>query len=110
MEKFMKGEVVVIPFPFSDLSNSKNRPALVVAKPIGEDVLLAQITSKINLNEFSVEITKDDFKKGKLPITSFVKTNKLFSADIKIIKYKAGEITKNKAKEIEEKLIELIKK
>ena len=70
MERFVKGEIVVIPFPFSDLTNSKKRPALVIANSIQDDVLLAQITSKINLNEFSIEIKNKDLIKGKLPITS----------------------------------------
>lgn len=38
MEKFIKGDVVVIPFPFSDLSQSKRRPALVVANLKGDDI------------------------------------------------------------------------
>ncbi|MDL5503395.1 MAG: hypothetical protein QSU88_09280 [Candidatus Methanoperedens sp.] len=31
MARFVKGDVVVVPFPFSDLSQSKRRPALVIA-------------------------------------------------------------------------------
>lgn len=46
MGKFVKGDVVVVPFPFSDLSASKRRPALVVATFMGDDVILCQITSK----------------------------------------------------------------
>jgi len=45
--KFVKGDVVVLPFPFSDLSAVKRRPALVVAALTGEDVILCQITSRI---------------------------------------------------------------
>jgi mRNA interferase MazF len=56
MEKFVKGDVVVIPFPFSDLSNYKKRPALVIANSFGEDIILAQITRSINLNNFSIKI------------------------------------------------------
>ena len=41
----MKGDVVVIPFPFSDLSGSKRRPALVIADWGGDDVMLCQIIS-----------------------------------------------------------------
>lgn len=39
MEKFVKGDVVVIPFPFSDLSASKKRPALVVSNITGDDII-----------------------------------------------------------------------
>ena len=45
MEKFVKGEVVVIPFPFSDLTQAKRRPALVVTRLEGDDLILCQITS-----------------------------------------------------------------
>jgi mRNA interferase MazF len=43
--KFIKGDVVVIPFPFSDLTQSKRRPALVIAELEGDDLILCQITS-----------------------------------------------------------------
>jgi mRNA interferase MazF len=43
--KFIKGDVVVLPFPFSDLTGNKKRPALVVANLQGDDVILCLITS-----------------------------------------------------------------
>jgi hypothetical protein len=46
MGRFVKGDVVVVPFLFSDLSAAKKRPALVVASLTGEDVILCQITSQ----------------------------------------------------------------
>ena len=46
MAKFVIGDVVVVPFPFSDLSQSKRRPALVIAPIEGNDAILCQITSK----------------------------------------------------------------
>ena len=46
MAKFVKGDIVVVPFPFSDLTNSKRRPALVITELTGDDVILCQITSK----------------------------------------------------------------
>ncbi|WP_217177987.1 hypothetical protein [Methanoplanus limicola] len=44
MEKFVKGEVLAVPFPFSDLSDFKRRPVLVIATPEGEDIIVCQIT------------------------------------------------------------------
>lgn len=46
MEKFIKGDVVILSFPFSDLSSSKKRPALILADITGDDYIMIQITSK----------------------------------------------------------------
>ena len=46
MGEFVRRDVVVIPFPFSDLSKSKRRPALVLTDLSGDDILLCQITSQ----------------------------------------------------------------
>jgi hypothetical protein len=46
MGKFVKGDVVIIPFPFTDLSGNKKRPAFVVADLSGDDIIVCQITSK----------------------------------------------------------------
>jgi mRNA interferase MazF len=46
MARFVSGEVVVLPYPFTDLSSSKVRPALVLAVLTRGDVILCQITSQ----------------------------------------------------------------
>jgi hypothetical protein len=46
MGGFVKGDIVIIPFPFSDLSGSKKRPAFLAANLIGDDIIVCQITSK----------------------------------------------------------------
>jgi mRNA interferase MazF len=61
MGKFVKGEVVVVPFPFSDLSNTKRRPALVIASLAGDDVILCQITSKSISDDYSIPLELGDF-------------------------------------------------
>ena len=47
MAKFIKGDVIVLPFPFTDLSASKRRPALILSNIKGDDYIMLQITSKI---------------------------------------------------------------
>ena len=81
MEEFVKGDVVVLPFPFSDLSNSQKRPALVVAKLEGDDFILCQITSRMRVDEYSIVIKNEDFKQGSLNLTSTIRTNKILKAD-----------------------------
>jgi len=109
MEEFIKGDVVVLPFPFSDLSKSIKRPALIIAKLKGDDIILCQITSEARIDDYSIILEDKDFKKGKLPLTSLVRPNRLFTADKSIILYKVGSLKENKIKEIENALIKIIK-
>lgn len=46
MGSFATGEIVLVPFPFSDLSQSKMRPAIILCKAELSDYILCQITSK----------------------------------------------------------------
>ena len=107
MKEFMKGDVVVIPFPFSDLSKSKRRPALAVANLYGDDIILCQITSEARTDDYSIVLTNDDFKNGSLNLTSIIKPNRLFTADKSIVLYKIGSINMTKIKEIENKIIDI---
>ncbi len=110
MERFVKGDVVVLPFPFSDLSTSKKRPVLVVSNLPGEDIIVCPITSQIKINDFYVKLENKDFKSGKLNIKSFIRTNKLFTSHHSIVNYKIGSVNKELIKQVENKLIEMIKK
>lgn len=58
MERFIKGDVVVVPFPFSDLTQAKRRPALVVSSLKDDDLILCQITSQNVRDDYA--ITFDD--------------------------------------------------
>ncbi len=78
MARFVKGDIVVIPFPFSDLSGAKRRPALVITNLKGEDLILCQITSKKVKDEYAITITDEDFDEGSLKQESNVKPNKIF--------------------------------
>jgi len=92
MERFIKGDVVVIPFPFSDLSGSKRRPALVIADLPGDDILLCQITSKSSRDPLAVPLTRNDFNSGSLPVDSFIRPARIFTADKNIIIRKTGTV------------------
>ena len=92
MEKFVKGDVVVVPFPFSDLTEAKRRPALVLAELDGDDRILCQITSQQFWDRYAVPINESDFEEGSLRKISNIRPNRIFTADCKIILYKAGRI------------------
>jgi len=107
MERFVKGEVVVLHFPYADLSNSKKRPALVIATLKGNNVILAQITTSKRNDEDLISLAKNDFASGLLKCDSFIMASLIFTADSSRIEYKAGKIKPEKIKEVENKLCEV---
>jgi mRNA interferase MazF len=108
MGRFVKGDVVVVPFPFSDLSAAKKRPALVVAPLDGNDVILCQITSQSISDNYSVTLGTADFSGGGLKHPSNIRPNRLFTADSAIVNYQAGVIKHEKLQEVIQKIIEII--
>lgn len=110
MEEFVKGDVVVLPFPFSDLSKSKKRPALVIASLEGDDIILCQITSEARIDNYSITLTNSDFKQGSLNLTSMIRPNRLFTADKSIILYKIGSLKESKIKEVEKEIVKIFRK
>lgn len=107
MGKFVKGDVLVVPFPFSDLSDSKRRPVLVVATPGGDDVILCQITSRHRNNNHVIELSDNDFEDGGLKVESYIRPDRIFTAEKSLIQYKAGRVKKQKQKEVEEMLMKI---
>jgi len=107
MERFVKGDVVVLPFPYTDFSGVKKRPAVVIATLRGQNVILAQITTNQRSDEDLISLTKKDFASGSLSTDSFIMASLIFTADTSQIEYKTGKITPAKIKEVQNKLIEV---
>ncbi|WP_321506788.1 type II toxin-antitoxin system PemK/MazF family toxin [uncultured Methanoregula sp.] len=105
----VKGDIVVVLFPFSDLSNAKKRPALVLATPDGEDVILCQITSRLVSDRYAVLIGEDDFSAGSLRQESNVRPTRIFTADKKIIQYIAGHLKDDVMERIVNRLIDIVR-
>lgn len=110
MERFVKGDVVVLPFPFSDLTQAKRRPAIIIAELEGDDRILCQITSQHSRDAYSVQINDIDFEEGSLRKVSNVRPNRIFTADSKIILYRAGHLKANKVQNIIELIIKILKR
>jgi mRNA interferase MazF len=108
MATFVKGDIVVIPFPFSDLTSSKRRPALVLANLQGDDIILCQITSQNVKDSYAKTLDSSDLLSGTLSISSNIRPNRLFTADKKLILYLIGRISKNKYQEVTQAIMDLI--
>jgi mRNA interferase MazF len=104
----VKGDVVVIPFPFSDLTQAKRRPALVLATLTGDDLILCQITSQKVSDQYAVPIDSHDFETGSLKRRSNIRPNRIFTADRSIILYRLGHLKPDKTDEVIRKLVEIL--
>ncbi len=109
MAKFVKGDVVVVPFPFSDLTQAKRRPALVIVNLEGDDIILCQITSQLTKDNYAVTISEDDFKEGNLKQISNIRPNRLFTADTSIILYKVGALKESMINRVIDKIIGIVR-
>lgn len=70
-------DIILVPFPFTDLTAYKTRPALVISKSKGEDIIILAITSK--KGGLSVKIDNNDLESGELPVVSAVRYDKVIT-------------------------------
>jgi hypothetical protein len=79
--KPVAGEVVVLPFPQTNLQPGKRRPALVVADLASRDLILCQITSQAHRDSYSIPLDLTDFQVGRLAVPSYFRPNRLFTVE-----------------------------
>jgi mRNA interferase MazF len=88
-----RGEIVLVPFPFSDLSQSKVRPAICLADAGRSDWVLCQVTSQQYADPLAVVLDKKDFASGGLKVASFARPGKLFTANETLLIRSVGKLT-----------------
>lgn len=90
---FQPCEVVLLPFPFSDLSSTKRRPALILRSlsTYGDIVALA-ITSRAG-HPAGMALESGDFELGSLPKLSWVRCDQLHTFDQALILGRIGKLT-----------------
>jgi len=87
-----EGSVVLVRFPFSDLSSSKLRPAVVLASAGRDDWILCQVTSNPYADPTAIKITDGDFETGSLQRVSYARPAKLFTANSSLMETEAGRL------------------
>ncbi len=102
---YERGDVVLIPFPFTDLSSVKTRPAVVISvsdfeKQTG-DFTIAMITSMAYKSSYDYALI--DWQSANLLFPSWVRV-KLVTLDPGLVRHKAGRLTDRDLKKIEEKI------
>lgn len=104
-------DVVVVPFPFTDRSTTKRRPALVLSdaktfnKRVGQSVL-AMITSARN-SDWPLDVAIEDLDSAGLPSASVVRM-KLFTLDHQLVIRRAGALAQNDQKKVVATLCQLL--
>ena len=103
------GKVVLVPFPFSDLSKSKMRPAVILADAGRGDWILCQITSNPYGDPNALVIGDENFAEGSLRITSFARPAKLFTASSGLMLSAVGMLRADMTEQIIKTIIELLR-
>lgn len=107
MGKPVAGDVIVVPFPQTNLQIGKRRPALVVADLPGDDLIACQITSRTHSDNYCVSLKASDFQTGQLAVESIARVNRLFTMEQSVVLYIAARISAAKLAEIRGKLRQL---
>jgi len=83
------GGIVLVPFPFSDLSQAKLRPAVALAAAGRGDWILCQVTSNPYGDPGAVHLTPASFGSGSLRSDSYARPGRLFTASQELM---VGEV------------------
>jgi mRNA interferase MazF len=102
------GSVVLVPFPFSDLSQSKLRPAVCLADAGRNDWILCQVTSSPYGDPHSIALEAADFSAGGLHLRSYVRPAKLFTAHGGLIVRSVGTLTVSSHQRVIDEVVQLL--
>ncbi len=106
-----QGDIVSVDFPFSDGTETKRRPALVLSSAAVHatgDVLLMQITSKSKRDGLSMAL-EDNAVSPHLPLKSFLRLHKVFTLDHQLVVRKIAHLERSKFNEAIQALFVLLK-
>jgi mRNA interferase MazF len=106
---FTAGAVVLVRFPFSDLSQAKLRPAVVLAECGRGDWLLCQITSVPYSDPRALKLTPQDFRQGSLRAISYARPAKLFTAHETLISNQIGILQNSSFTLVVDAVVHLVK-
>ena len=91
-----RGDLLLVPFPFTDLSATKRRPVLALTAPdrFGDFIALP-VTSRPQI-EHVVPIGASDLVSGTLPVTSWVRTNRVVTLNVSLVVKTVGRVSERK--------------
>jgi mRNA-degrading endonuclease toxin of MazEF toxin-antitoxin module len=105
-----KHKVVLVPFPFDDMSSVKVRPAVCLTDPIGphRHVVLAFITSSVSVmglpTDLLLKATDSDFSSTGLRVSSTLQLHRVMTATSSIIRRELGQLSPRLQSEVNDRL------
>jgi mRNA interferase MazF len=109
---YKQGDILLIPFPYSDLSATKQRPVLVLSNShyneSHQDIVVAAITSNVTEKEYSILIADDDLDEGHLKMDSAIRADKVYTFSKQIVNKKFGHIKVARLEDVKKQLMHLI--
>lgn len=103
--KYFQGDIILLPYPYTDLSKTKQRPAVIISNGAvnKQNYIVAKITSVIRGDKFSFPIAQSHIDR-ELKYESEVRTNELFTVSPTIIIKKFASFKKEPLKRLTEKI------
>ncbi len=103
------GGVVLVRFPFSDLSQTKLRPAVVLADAGRGDWILCQVTSKPYGDTRAIKMEDTGFATGSLRVLSYARPGKLFTANRDLIVSEVATLKSQSLKQVVDVVVGLLR-
>ncbi|GIP36657.1 hypothetical protein J2TS4_58670 [Paenibacillus sp. J2TS4] len=109
---YKQGDILLIPFPFTDLGAIKQRPVLVLSNTdyngLQQDIVVAAITSNVTNKDYSVLITSSDLDDGRLKVDSLIRADKIYTFSNRMVIKKFGHLKPEVFQRIREQIEKLI--
>ena len=109
---FNQGDVIIVPFPFSNLTGVRQRPVLVLSKSAYSmecgDIVTCGITSNLKDSKYSILIDNSNLMEGNIPVKSRIRVDKLFTIEQSIVIKKFGRLNKDTFGKVKKEFLNLI--
>ena len=109
---YEQGDILIVPFPFTDLSAIKQRPVLVLSNKEynskTEDIITCGITSNLKDDRYSILISNSLMESGSLPVASRIKVDKLFTVHQSTVRKNIAKLNKKTIEKVKQELFRVL--
>ena len=103
-----RGDLIGIPFPYSDLTTKKRRPVLVLTSPDRHSDFICLAVTSVPTVEVAVVIDRKSMETGHLPMRSWIRCDKIFTLSENIIVKNYGTVCDTALQDVMERVCEYL--